>query len=179
MLVIRPVAVWVSTAFSRFTNRERALLGWAGLRGAVPIVLGTIVLSAGLDERRDDLQRRLLRRRRLGPGPGNDARMGGRAAPAWSRSRRGRPCRRSRSTPLGSLELIDFDVAPDHAIAGAAVRELGLPRSALVAVVARGDETIPPRGSTVIQPGDRLFVLAPRDQRPEIEDVFARWRRRI
>ena len=46
---------------------------------------------------------------------------------------------------------IDFDVAADHAIAGAAVRELGLPRTALVAVVARGDETIPPRGSTVIR----------------------------
>jgi potassium/hydrogen antiporter len=80
---------------------------------------------------------------------------------------------------LGSLDLIDFDVAPDHAIAGAAVRELGLPRTALVAVVARGDETIPPRGSTIIQPGDRLFVLAPRQMRPEIEDVFSRWRRRV
>jgi hypothetical protein len=31
----------------------------------------------------------------------------------------------------------------------------------------------------VIQPGDRLFVLAPRDQRSAIEDVFARWRQRI
>ena len=80
---------------------------------------------------------------------------------------------------LSSLDLIDFDVAPDHAIAGSAVRELGLPRSALVAVVARGDETIPPRGSTVIEPGDRLFVLVPRSMRPEIEDVFSRWRRRV
>jgi potassium/hydrogen antiporter len=80
---------------------------------------------------------------------------------------------------LSSLELVDFDVAPDHAIAGAVVRELGLPRTALVAVVARGDETIPPRGSTLIEAGDRLFVLAPRSMRPEIEDVFARWRRRI
>src|SRR5581483_2076573 len=44
---------------------------------------------------------------------------------------------------------------------GAAVRELGLPRTALVAVVARGNETSPPRGSTVIKPGERLFVLAP------------------
>jgi NhaP-type Na+/H+ and K+/H+ antiporter len=34
---------------------------------------------------------------------------------------------------LGSLELVDFTVAADHAIAGAAVRELGLPRSALIA----------------------------------------------
>src|SRR6186713_1731004 len=37
--VARPVAVWVSTAFSDYTNPERLLLGWAGLRGAVPIVL--------------------------------------------------------------------------------------------------------------------------------------------
>jgi cell volume regulation protein A len=81
--------------------------------------------------------------------------------------------------PLSSLELVDFDVAPDHAIAGVAVRALGLPRSALVAVVARGEEAIPPRGSTVIQPGDRLFVRAPHGLRPEIEDVFTRWRRRV
>ena len=48
VLVARPVAVWASTALSRFTHRERLLLGWAGLRGAVPIVLGTIVLSSHL-----------------------------------------------------------------------------------------------------------------------------------
>jgi Trk K+ transport system NAD-binding subunit len=48
-----------------------------------------------------------------------------------------------------------------------------------LAVVAHGDETIPPRGSTLIESGDRLFVLAPRSMRPEIEDVFARWRRRV
>ena len=80
--VIRPVAVWASTAFSDFTNRERALLGWAGLRGAVPIVLGTFVLSSHVGERRDDLQRGLLRRRRLRARAGDDARAGGDGAPA-------------------------------------------------------------------------------------------------
>src|SRR3954454_22935016 len=49
VFLIRPLAVWVSTAFNDFTWRERALLGWAGLRGAVPIVLGTFALSSGLD----------------------------------------------------------------------------------------------------------------------------------
>jgi potassium/hydrogen antiporter len=48
-LLIRPVAVWVTTALSRFSTHERALLGWAGLRGAVPIVLGTIVLSSRIN----------------------------------------------------------------------------------------------------------------------------------
>jgi potassium/hydrogen antiporter len=70
-------------------------------------------------------------------------------------------------------------VAPDHAIAGSAVRELGLPRTAIVAVVVRGDDSIPPRGSTVIEPGDRLYVLAPHSDQPAVEDVFARWRRRV
>ena len=77
------------------------------------------------------------------------------------------------------LDLIDFVVAEDHAIAGSAVRELGLPRTAIVAVVVRGDNSIPPRGSTVIEPGDRLFVLAPRSMRAAVEDVFSRWRRRV
>ncbi|HSJ94348.1 MAG TPA: TrkA C-terminal domain-containing protein, partial [Gaiellaceae bacterium] len=59
------------------------------------------------------------------------------------------------------------------------VRELGLPRTAIVAVVARGAKSIPPRGSTVVEAGDRLYVLAPRHMRPAVEDVFSRWRRRV
>jgi hypothetical protein len=64
---------------------------------------------------------------------------------------------------LGSLELVEFDVAGDHAIAGAAVRELGLPRSALIAVV---DRAIPPRGSTVVEPGWRRARSAPSSRTP-------------
>ena len=52
-------------------------------------------------------------------------------------------------------------------------------RSALVAVITRGEDTIPPRGSTVVKPGDHLFVLVPRSMRADLEDVFSRWRRRV
>jgi potassium/hydrogen antiporter len=80
---------------------------------------------------------------------------------------------------LSKLDLVDFAVSGDHAISGSAVRELWLPREALVAVINRNGEAIPPRGSTLVQPGDRLFVLVPRKLRPELDDVFTRWRRRI
>jgi cell volume regulation protein A len=178
VLLARPIAVWVSTAWSRFTTRERALIGWAGLRGAVPIVLGTIVLSENVENGKTIFNAvffvvvvsALVQGTTL----------------EWVAEKLQVVSLAPKATVpplevgvLSSLDLIDFDVAPDHAIAGSAVRELGLPRTALVAVVARGDETIPPRGSTVVEPGDRLFVLAPRSMRPEIEDVFSRWRRRV
>jgi cell volume regulation protein A len=80
---------------------------------------------------------------------------------------------------LSELELLEFGVSAEDSIAGARVRELGLPRRAIVAVVSRDGESIPPRGSTELAPGDELFVLTPRSLRPEVEDVFARWRRRV
>jgi cell volume regulation protein A len=178
VLLIRPIAVWVSTALSRFTNRERALLGWAGLRGAVPIVLGAIVLSSNVHDSKTIFNAVFFVVVVSTLVQGTTLEWVAEKLQVVSLAPR------AAAPPLevgalSSLDLIDFDVAPDHSIAGSAVRELGLPRAALVAVVARGDETIPPRGSTIIQPGDRLFVLAPRSLRPEIEDVFARWRRRV
>jgi cell volume regulation protein A len=178
MLVIRPVAVWVSTAFNDFTGRERLLLGWAGLRGAVPIVLATFVLSSEVDPANTifnavffvvvvsailqgtTLERVAGRLGLLSPAPTTHE----------------APIEVGESSPL---DLLDFVVAHDHAIAGAAVREVGLPRTAIIAVVVRGDDSIPPRGSTVLQPGDRLFVLVPHAMRPAVEDVFSRWRRRV
>jgi cell volume regulation protein A len=178
MLVIRPAAVWVSTAFSDFTNKERALLGWAGLRGAVPIVLATFVLSSDVGER-DTIFNAVFFVVLVST-------MVQGSTLEWLAGRLGlrAPAPIVRAPPLeighlAQLDLVDFAVADDHAIAGSFVRELGLPRSALVAVVTRGDDTIPPRGSTVVEAGDRLFVLVPHDKRADLEDVFARWRRRV
>ncbi len=42
--VARPVSAFAATARTRFTRRERLLLGWAGLRGGVPVVLATLPL---------------------------------------------------------------------------------------------------------------------------------------
>ena len=178
MVVIRPVAVWLSTALSSFSARERILLGWAGLRGAVPIVLATFVLSSDVEHAETIFNAVFFV-------VAVSALVQGTTL-EWVAERLGLVDPRPAVTAaplevdaLGSLELVEFDVAGDHAIAGAAVRELGLPRSALIALVARGGDTIPPRGSTVLEPGDRLFVLAPRTNRPELEDVFTRWRRRV
>ena len=46
-------------------------------------------------------------------------------------------------------------------------------------MLVRGDDAIPPRGSTTVQPDDVLFILTPDGKGPKLEDVFGRWRRRI
>jgi potassium/hydrogen antiporter len=178
VLAARPAAVWLSTLPLRYTNAERALLGWAGLRGAVPIVLATFALSSDVPHKDtvfnavffvvlvsavlqgttlEWVARRLGLVQTLPPVPDTPLEL----------------------PPTSQLDLVEFGVAADDAVAGSAVRELGLPRDALIAVINRGRDSVPPRGSTVIAPGDRLFVLVPRQARADLEDVFARWRRRI
>lgn len=178
MLVARPAAVWASTAALPYTQRERLLLGWAGLRGAVPIVLATFVLSSDVPHKETIfnavffvvvvstiIQGTTLEwvAQRLG--------LTSPAPPVHEPP--------LEVGPLSKLDLVDFAVAGDHAVNGSAVRELGLPRDSLIAVINRDGDAIPPRGSTVIQPGDRLYVLVPRKQRADLEDVFTRWRRRV
>ena len=78
-----------------------------------------------------------------------------------------------------SLHVVEFAVDDEHAIVGSTVRELGLPRDTLIAVIVRDGEALPPRGTTTVETGDALFVLAPRGKAAEIEDVFTRWRQRV
>ena len=177
-LVARPIAVWISTAVGGFSQGERAFLGWAGLRGAVPIVLATFALSSSVPHSNTIFNAVffvvvvsvIVHGTTIGPLASRlhllTATPPARAAPL-------------EVSPLTELDLVDFAVAPGDAIDGSAVHELGLPRRMLIAVIERDGDSAPPTGSTVVQPGDRLFVLVPRSSRPDLEDVFSRWRRRI
>ena len=52
-VVARPLAVFISTAFERFTLAERLTLGWAGLRGAIPVLLATFPVIEGVKDSQD------------------------------------------------------------------------------------------------------------------------------
>jgi cell volume regulation protein A len=50
IFVARPVSVHTALAFSPVSLREQTLVAWAGLRGAVPIILATFPLVAGIEK---------------------------------------------------------------------------------------------------------------------------------
>jgi cell volume regulation protein A len=73
-------------------------------------------------------------------------------------------------------EIVEYPVAPDDAIAGQLVRNLGLPRDALLSVIVRGEEALLPRGSTRIEADDRLHVMVREEVADEMDDLLERWR---
>jgi cell volume regulation protein A len=73
-------------------------------------------------------------------------------------------------------EVLEHPVVKGDAIVGAPIRDLGLPRDALVNVIVRGDQAIPPRGSTRLQAGDRIHLLVRQDSADRVNRLVDRWR---
>jgi len=50
IFIARPISVYAALALSRMSWREQTLVAWVGLRGAVPIVLATFPVLAGIKQ---------------------------------------------------------------------------------------------------------------------------------
>jgi cell volume regulation protein A len=72
-------------------------------------------------------------------------------------------------------DVVSYRLRPGAAAAGHLVRELGLPREALVNVIVRDGAAIPPRGSTELREGDELHILVRGELREQVEDLTRRW----
>jgi potassium/hydrogen antiporter len=174
-VVARPVAVWLCTLGQGFSGRERLFLSWAGLRGAVPIVLATFALSEGVTQSNTIFNAVffvvLVSATLQGPTLGPLARRLGLAGEAHALYQP--------PIEVGAVrgaDIVEYEVDAGDAVEGRRVRELGLPRTALVAVIVREAEAVPPRGRTQVCAGDRLYVLVRAEDRKAVEDRFGAWR---
>jgi cell volume regulation protein A len=87
-----------------------------------------------------------------------------------------RPLAEPNVTRRLGAEVIEYRVGEEDAAVGRLVRELQLPREALLNVIVRGEEAIPPRGSTRIEGGDRLHVLVRKEVADLLPAIIDRWR---
>jgi potassium/hydrogen antiporter len=178
VFLARPLAVLLSTFGSGFDIRAKALLGWAGLRGAVPVVLATFPVLDGIP-RSDEffnivffavLLSTLLQGTTIEP------------VARWLGVTSDEPPRAPSLIEVGTVrelgaDVIEHLVRPGDAAVGARLRDLGLPRDALVSLIVRGDEALLPRGSTRLEAADRLLVIVRREVAAQLPELVDRWRK--
>ena len=73
-------------------------------------------------------------------------------------------------------EIVEHEVDEGDAVVGVHVRDTDLPRDAIVMLIVRDGSGIPPRGSTVIEAGDRLYIMVTAASRRQIDELLERWR---
>ena len=175
LFVARPLAVWICTSWQWFSFNDRVLLGWGGLRGAVPIVLATFALSSNVVESPTIfngvffvvlisalVQGPTLEplARRLG--------LAGEKRPFYDPP--------IEVADIRGADLVEYVVHEDDVVAGATVADLGVREAATVTVIVRDDESVLPGDATVLQPGDRIYLLVRSEHLRKVERTLRSWR---
>lgn len=166
--VARPASVWLSLALFKVPLREQAFVSWAGLRGAVPIILATVPMAAGLDvapQVFDYVFVSVIVLTLLN-------------APSllWVAKKLGLSSDAREVdievAPMDEIEadLLQVRIADDSRLHGVSVRELRLPDNCQISLVIRGDRTFTPHGRDLLRAGDEILVVTPSAVRGTVED---------
>ena len=159
-LVARPIAVFVTLLPFRLDLRARLFVSWVGLRGATPIVLATFPLLAGVPNANALFNlvffvviTSVLVQGTTIPFVSRLLKLNDVVAPV---------CNDPRETWISDLtaQLNEVRVGQGSPAAGRPIVALELPANALVVLIRRGEGQIIPTGSSVLEAGDRLMVLA-------------------
>lgn len=161
IFIARPVSTFLILAFFRVRTRTKLFISWVGLRGAVPIVFATYPLMAGLEKA--EMIFNIVFFISL-----TSVLLQGTTVPLvakWlhvslpARVKTVTAADVLLSEPMNS-EFAEFTIAPESVVAGMKIIDLGFPQNARIAMIKRENKYLIPDGMTVIQPGDRLIVLA-------------------
>jgi NhaP-type Na+/H+ and K+/H+ antiporter len=169
VLLARPLAVLAVLLPFRLPLREQAFLSWAGLRGAVPIVLATIPASAGVPgaTRLFDQVFVIVGAFTLLQGP----------TLPWVARRLSVTAEAEPlevivdAAPLDEIraDLLQARVPAGSKLQGVEIFELRLPPQASIALIVRDGQSLVPGPDTVLRIGDRLLIVVPEAARAQTE----------
>lgn len=159
-MVARPLEVFLSLLPFRVPWQEQALMSWAGLRGAVPIILATIPMVTGIEgsDRVFNIVFVLVVVYTLVQGPtlpwlARKLKLGDQAPGAADLGIESAPLERLRG------HLLSFGIPEGSRMSGVEVSELRLPAGAAVTLVVRDAKSFVPLPATVLRRGDELLVV--------------------
>lgn len=171
LFVARPLAVWIATMGMGFSWREKNFLAWAGMRGAVPVVL---ILTAVIDQvPQYDLLLDVVFFVVL-----SSTIVQGLTAGAFAH-------KLDLTEPSPSESLMDLiAIAREHAVVLPVevakhsrlihhrMVDIAFPANTLCYGVIRSEKVVVPRGGTRIQSGDHLLILTDRRHIDDLKRLF-------
>jgi cell volume regulation protein A len=170
----RPLAVFVSLLPFHFPWRERVFISWVGLRGAVPIILATFPLLAGVSNAGlffhvafvVVLVSLVVQGWTIG------------MAAKWLRLEvppTPEPAQIMDLDVAGqfNLELLGYRLKPGSPALGLPLSHLPLPEETQIAGVVRGGRLTRVRSTEPLRPGDYVYVLSQPGTLPALGRVFA------
>ena len=159
LLIARPASVVIALAGFRVPWKEQAFVSWAGLRGAVPIVLATFPIVEGVPDaiRLLNIVFILVVVFTLVQGPSLSAlahRLGLISKEATREIQ-------VEAAPLDVLEaeLLTMTVHTPSRLHGVTVLELRLPDPSVITLIIRNGHTFVPQPDTRIAAGDELLIV--------------------
>lgn len=173
MFVARPIGVLLSLMFTKFAFREKIMIAWAGLRGAVPIVLATYPLIAGIEGGQMFfnvvffvvLTSAIIQGTTISP-----------LALKLKLVEKDKPEAPSllELFALGKAnsEITHVRVQKNMPVIGQEIQNLNLPDDILFTAIIRGDRIITPKGNTIIEQGDTLYVMSPKTKRKQMKAIL-------
>ena len=170
MFVARPIGVFLSLVFFRIKVREKMFISWVGLRGAVPIVFATYPLIERIENANMifnlvffiSVSSVLLQGSTLA------------LAAKWLKVTVPQKVKRKFALDLElsdgeKNELIEIEIPEDSKAVDKPIVKLGFPHTATIVMLKRKGKYIMPSGSTTLENGDRLFILA--NNKADLEQI--------
>ncbi len=167
--ISRPLSVFVCTLFNKFTLKERIFMSWSGIRGAVPIVLATYPIAAGIDKNSEIFNIVFFA---VGLSILIQGTTIGKLASIFNLTVK------SKNKPIQTMELvtiletnydlIEVEIDKEVFSKECKISDLKLEKDVTITMINRNDKIIAPSGSIIIKPGDVLFILVQQNKIKEV-----------
>ncbi len=174
-IVARPLVVILCLLPFKFPPREVAYIGWVGLKGAVPIILATFPVLAGVPEGMKvfNIVFFVVVCSALVPGATIRCfarRLGLEALEAPPPA----AALEINSTRLLNGELLSFSISDVLSVCNVPLSKIPWPADSSAVLLVRGEQLVAPRGSTILQRGDHLYIFCRTEDVPFIQFLFGK-----
>lgn len=163
IFIARPLSVWLSLLPFKYSWREKIFISFAGLKGAVPIILATYPLVAGIDNASmifnivffTVLLSTLIQGSLLSV-------LADRLHLNETGSSTIQTVIEFMSIGKPNAEIIELTIPRHHPFIGKMISDIQLPQEFLITAIIRDDQIVTPRGDTVFEGNDQLLLLTPK-----------------